>query len=368
MSAGTAYSKRYGAGFVDLPTKTTAIDQLFLNAVETALLQLIGAAPTADGQVAQWDNVNTRYGPALLLNKNIDPAAAIVKSKLDLTGANGIVDADVAGAAAIARSKLNFGSGLVNADIAAAAAIAASKVVGVIDGWVPMTQTLTYSSTDGHTFVVTTGGVDLTGVIPVGARLRVTNQAATQYFIVTAISATTITLYGGTNYSLTNTAISAPSYSLVKAPIGFPMRKDLWTEFFAPAAQNQASPTAGTFYNLGAQLWDIPVGDWNVTCEFTLQATWGVAGLCGVLGGIGTVSNGVPDQFLYGAFGLNSAVTGAGSAQHFPIYRSLESLVLAATTRYYLIAGADTTTLSNIGIGSGSYSEYSKFQAVCNYL
>jgi hypothetical protein len=128
MSAGTPYTKRFGGGFIDLPSEVTPIDQQFLNAVEAALLQLLGAAPTADGQVAQWDFANTRFGPALLLNKNIDPAAAIAKSKLDFTGANGIVNSDIAGAAAIARSKLNFGAGLVNADIAATAAIAYSKL------------------------------------------------------------------------------------------------------------------------------------------------------------------------------------------------------------------------------------------------
>lgn len=130
MAAGTAYAKRYAGGFVDKPTLTTPIDSAFLNAVEAALLQLIGNAPTADGQVMQWVDAQTKYGPALLLNKNIDAAAAIAKSKLDFTGANGIVNADVAGAAAIARSKLDFGAGLVNADISAAAALAISKFAG----------------------------------------------------------------------------------------------------------------------------------------------------------------------------------------------------------------------------------------------
>jgi len=106
MAAGTAYAKRYAGGFVDGSGGGSAIDSAFLNAVETALLQLIGAAPTADGQVAQWDNANTRFGPALILNKNVDPAAGIAKSKLDFTGANGIVNADIAGAAAIDGSKL----------------------------------------------------------------------------------------------------------------------------------------------------------------------------------------------------------------------------------------------------------------------
>lgn len=140
MAAGTAYAKRYAGGFVDGSGGGTPLDSVFFNAVEAALLQLIAAAPSADAQVMQWDNTNTRYGPALLLNKNIDPAAAIAKSKLDLTGANGIVNADVAGAAAIAYSKLNLANSIVtgdivdgtiaNADINAAAAIALSKLAG----------------------------------------------------------------------------------------------------------------------------------------------------------------------------------------------------------------------------------------------
>jgi hypothetical protein len=151
MSAGTAYSKRYAGGFADLPSQTTAIDQQFLNAVEAALLQLIGQAPSADGQVMQWDFANTRYGPALLLNKNIDAAAAIAKSKLDFSGGNGIVNADVAGAAAISRSKLDFGAGLVNADISTSAAIAISKLAL---GLAPVT-TLPGSPTDGQLAVLT---------------------------------------------------------------------------------------------------------------------------------------------------------------------------------------------------------------------
>ena len=144
MAAGTAYSKRYAGNFADGSGGGTPIDSVFLNAVEAALLQLIGAAPTADGQVAQWDNANTRYGPALILNKNVDPAAAIAKSKLDLTGANGIVNADVAAAAAIAYSKLNLANSIVssdivdgtitNSDINAAASINLSKLA-VVPGY-----------------------------------------------------------------------------------------------------------------------------------------------------------------------------------------------------------------------------------------
>lgn len=130
MSAGTAYSRRWGAGgFNDLGAAGgTPADSTFLNAVEAALVQLLGAPPTADGQVAQWDFANTRFGPALLLNKNIDPAAAIDPTKIALTGA--LTDAHIAGGAAIAKSKLNLAGALTDADVNAAAAIAGTKILG----------------------------------------------------------------------------------------------------------------------------------------------------------------------------------------------------------------------------------------------
>jgi hypothetical protein len=185
MSAGTAYSKRYAGGFVNLPSQTTAIDSTFLNAVETALLQLIGQAPTVDGQVAQWDNANTRFGPALILNKNVDAAAAIASSKIDFTGGNALTNAAIAGAAAIARSKLDFGSGLVNADVSATAAIAMSKLK-MVSG----VGTFTFTASAASAVVTVTHGL---GATPTNVFITCTDGAANCFGMVTAgtIGATT---------------------------------------------------------------------------------------------------------------------------------------------------------------------------------
>jgi hypothetical protein len=64
-----------------------------------------------------------------LVNADIAAAAAIAYSKLNL--ANSIVNADINASAAIARAKLDFGSGLVNADIAVAAGIAKTKLAAL---------------------------------------------------------------------------------------------------------------------------------------------------------------------------------------------------------------------------------------------
>ncbi len=97
------YVKKYAGGFLDLPNQTTPVDSAFLNAVETALLHLLGEAPATD-EVGVWSAAG---GGALayqkITNAQIDAAAAIDKSKL---AALNIVDADIAGAAAIAASKL----------------------------------------------------------------------------------------------------------------------------------------------------------------------------------------------------------------------------------------------------------------------
>lgn len=62
----------------------------------------------------------------LISNANIDPAAAISYSKLDL--ASSILDADIAPLAAITYSKLNLAGAILNADVSASAAIAYSKL------------------------------------------------------------------------------------------------------------------------------------------------------------------------------------------------------------------------------------------------
>lgn len=120
------YVKRYPGGFLDLPNQTTPVDSAFLNAVETALLHLLGEAPLAD-EVGVWSAAG---GGALvyqkITNAQIAAGAAIDKTKL---GPLNIVDADIAATAGIAKSKLGA-LNIADADIQAAAAIAISKLAG----------------------------------------------------------------------------------------------------------------------------------------------------------------------------------------------------------------------------------------------
>ncbi len=134
---------------------------------------------------------------------------------------------------------------------------------------------LTFSAADAPVYTVTCNG-DYTLIIPVGARIALTHSGATKYFIVVKTSYsspnTTFTLYGGTDYTLAAGAITNPYYSIAKAPVGFPLDPTKWTVTFTDSTKReQATPTAGTWYNLGSLSVAVPIGAWRVRSKILAQ-------------------------------------------------------------------------------------------------
>jgi len=83
-------------------------------------------------------------------------------------------------------------------------------------GWFPVNESWTYAS--ATTITVPT---DATLRFQVGDKLRCTNST-TKYFYIVGVAATTITITGGSDYTLTNVAISAIYVSRAVSPFGFP--------------------------------------------------------------------------------------------------------------------------------------------------
>lgn len=92
--------------------------------------------------------------------------------------------------------------------------------LSVVDGWMPASETWTYAS--ATTFTVS-GNV--TAKYPVGTKIKLT-QTTVKYFYVTAASYsapnTTVTVTGGTDYTLADAAITANFYSYAEIPQAFP--------------------------------------------------------------------------------------------------------------------------------------------------
>lgn len=83
-------------------------------------------------------------------------------------------------------------------------------------GWTLGSGTWTYAS--ATTFTVPAADA---GAMAVGTKIWLT-QTTSKYFYVTGVSGTTITVTGGSDYSLANAAITAPYYSNATTPYGFP--------------------------------------------------------------------------------------------------------------------------------------------------
>ena len=141
-------------------------------------------------------------------------------------------------------------------------------------GWLAAEETWTYASSDSPTFTFTVPGDNSTKYYP-GMRIKLT-QTTVKYFIITKVvyssPNTTVTVYGGTDYTLANEAIIYPYYSSAKAPAGFPLDPAKWTVTFTDSTKReQATPTASTWYNLGSLSVAVPIGAWRVRSKILAQ-------------------------------------------------------------------------------------------------
>jgi hypothetical protein len=228
-----------------------------------------------------------------------------------------------------------------------------------IDPWVPSADTWSYSSSDSPTFVASVNA-DVTGLIGVGYRVKLT-QTTVKYFIVTAVGAysggaTLLTLYGGTDYTLTDEAISDPSYSYAKAPLGFPMSPSKWTVEVTDAnLRSQETPTQNAWYNWVNIV--IPLGLWRVYYEAIPSMYKELAAVTTQIT-LSTANNSESDTgFTSGSIGYHNSTSQVHQEK---------ILELAAKATYYLnIRTIDATVL---GIYIRGDRAITVIRAVCAYL
>lgn len=118
---------------------------------------------------------------------------------------------------------------------------------GIHDGWITANETFTYAS--ATTF---TCSADLAANLSTGDKIKLT-QTSAKYFYVTGISGTTITVNGGTDYTLANAAITLPFYSKAASPTGFP-QSFAYTPTFANFTKGSAA-IVSKFSMTGKTVW-----------------------------------------------------------------------------------------------------------------
>lgn len=228
-------------------------------------------------------------------------------------------------------------------------------------GWFDAGETWAYASADAPTFTFTVPD-DKTGKYSAGMKIKLT-QTTVKYFIITAVSyssgtgLTTITVYGGTDYTMANTSITSPCFSIYRAPYGFPVNPDKWSVLVTDTTmRQQSSPSAGTWYNLGSLSITIPAGEWEVTVDFTHQANISNNN-CNIISTLSTsVSAETNSDFTNYSEGFNIISDSCFSKSH---------LLLTAKTIYYLISKSSGSP-SVIYIRSDVNKTI--IRAVCAYL
>lgn len=239
--------------------------------------------------------------------------------------------------------------------------ISATNLNNLAGGWTKISETLTFGSADAPTFVINTSA-DTTGYLSVGMKIKLT-QTTVKYFIITAITSTTITVYGGTDYTLANATITDAFFSVHRTPFGFPMNTDKWTVLLTNTSDvAQTAAVANTWYNLGSLNVDIPIGLWKVKTVFYGQSGIGsdTPGNRYFQSALSTSNNSVSNSMLQGGM--------AGYGAFIRTMMTKENIInLTSKTRHYCIARALSTSggLNIYFVGTEVTTEV---RAVCAYL
>lgn len=226
------------------------------------------------------------------------------------------------------------------------------------------TVTPTTGTFDAPSYPIVFAGVDLTTTLYPGMKVKIT-QSTVKYFIITKVSFstdTTVTLYGGTDYSLVasgTTAISAFSYSVSKSPSGFPTEPTKWTvETTDTSNRTQSSPTQNTWYNLGSVTQAIPIGAWDV--QYFVVARTSKSGAADIYTTLSTANNSESDAD-FTCFIQNDA-----TQDLILSVNKRKTLALTSKTSYYL--NSKTSVASVTTIGNNGNLVKTIIRSICAYL
>jgi hypothetical protein len=200
------------------------------------------------------------------------------------------------------------------------------------DGWVDDTAT-TWTYASASTFTVSG---DVTATFTKGTRIKLT-QTGVKYFVVVGSSFgggnTTVTITGGTDYTLANAAISANYYSYAVNPQGYPG----WFDYTPTLKATSSDPTLGS----GSS----SAGSFSVVGATTFVRVGFVFGSSGASAGSGDYYIDAPvgtihassQRFVGSCFAYDSGVSGKIGVADLD----------AATERCYFWIDSTTARVSN---------------------
>lgn len=113
----------------------------------------------------------------------------------------------------------------------------------VAQGWVGITETLTYAS--ATTITVASGAASR---YQKGDKLKIT-QTTDKYFYIVGVDDTVLTVTGGSDYTLEDEAITSPQLSRIENPFGFPSYFNFSFSSISASGSMTVTAVADTFSN-----------------------------------------------------------------------------------------------------------------------
>lgn len=234
-----------------------------------------------------------------------------------------------------------------------------------VSQWKAVGATCSYVSADSPAFVMNIAA-DVTTTIYPGYKIKITQDAATKYFIVLAVGSyaggvTPVTVYGGTDYTLTGTAITNPYYAVKKSmPDDFPDNPAKWTITVTSTSARTATTAAYT------SLTDnIPVfpGLWKIKAKLAIRIDSSVATAKAFYVALSSdAATETHDDLV--ARVVMQAPSAAANSNAVPCYMETD-VTLATKTTFTLIGKISSTTATGTLEGNAIKTA---LKAVCNYL
>jgi hypothetical protein len=249
-----------------------------------------------------------------------------------------------------------------------------AQIDQLVSGWIPAGETWSYTAADAPIFSITVPG-NVTGKYKPGQRVKITQDSVTKYFIIHLVTFLTpntiLSVYGGTLHTLTNSAITNPTWSPHKAPLGFPLEADKWTVTATNSANAaKTNPTNGVWYGGNGLTPDgpsivLPIGSWHVSYSATVAYASNTAAVAniGVKVTLSAQNNTESDDELTAAF-LMSLPANASLLARSQLSRE-KALVITSKQTYYLNLTTGLATGTNPSI---SYIFKTVLRARSTYL
>lgn len=230
-------------------------------------------------------------------------------------------------------------------------------------GWIPITDSFAYVSYDSATRIgVITTGTDY----PVGVKLKMTNNGGTIFGYIMASSAGVATVFFGNGYGLTNSAITAPYYSRVHTPQGFPPTPDIWTlEIIKTTTRTTTSTTLASL----TDTFPVGVGAYNIeftaTIEISSSAATSYAAAITLSSDASTETNSKLTLHQYQR-------ASAAAANHGGSRQTSRDFVSLAGATTFTMMGAITTNTGTLTVQCtsepASMTQNTVFKARCAYF